>query len=195
MKSTPISVGVRLSALLLALVVTTLSTFMTGPAWAHASLVDSSPRQGDLLDTLPETVWFEFSDTVLKPAYVVVTAPDGTASVSGEPTVEGTVVRQALADGPDGSYTMAYRVVSEDGHPISGEITFSVGDAVGDDSSAATESAGDGTDQAASSTSSATSASGADAAGGDGPGLGLAVAVALFGGAAVLLLLSRRSPT
>lgn len=188
----------RLLHLLLALVVTALSTWMAAPAWAHATLVDSSPRQGDHLDQLPAAVSFEFSERVLEPAYVVVSAPDGTAVASGEPAVEGKVVRQALADGPDGGYTMAYRAVSEDGHPLSGEITFSVGDLGTGDGTTATEPAnpaGDRADPAVPGTGSAPGQAGGAVADSDGPGLSVVVAVALFAGAAVLLVLSRRKPT
>ncbi len=63
------------------------------------------------------------------PAYVIVTAPDGSSVASGTPRVDGVLVRQGLTEGPDGAYTMAFRAVSEDGHPVTGEITFTVGTA------------------------------------------------------------------
>src|SRR5690606_39662140 len=45
----------------------------------------------------------------------------------GEPDVLGTTVTQPLREsGPSGTYTLAYRVVSADGHSISGELTFDV---------------------------------------------------------------------
>lgn len=113
----------------LVVVLGVLALLVPTPVWAHASLVDSSPRQNDTLDQLPAQVRFEFNEEMSPPAYVVVTDPDGTSLTVGDPVVDGPVVTQEIADGPDGAYTMAYRAVSEDGHPITGEITFTVGEA------------------------------------------------------------------
>ena len=41
-------------------------------------------------------------------------------------TATGTVLRATLADPGPGTYRIAYRVVSADGHPISGETSFTV---------------------------------------------------------------------
>lgn len=75
--------------------------------------------------TLPDTVDLEFDQNVGSPAYVVVTAPDGTKISTGDPVIRDNRVTQAVS-APDqsGTYTMAYRVVSSDGHPVAGEITF-----------------------------------------------------------------------
>lgn len=104
-----------------------LTVLVPTPAWAHAALVDSSPHQGEQFDELPAQVRFEFSQDMSAPAYVIVTAPDGSSVTTGDPQVDGPVVSQDITDGPDGTYTMAYRAVSEDGHPVTGEITFLVG--------------------------------------------------------------------
>jgi hypothetical protein len=36
------------------------------------------------------------------------------------------VVRQPVSPDADGSYVVAYRVVSDDGHPVSGDLSFTV---------------------------------------------------------------------
>ena len=69
----------------------------------------------------------EFSEEVASPAFVEVTAADGTEVAAGDPQVLGATVETPLAaNGPAGSYTISYRVVSADGHPVSGELTFEV---------------------------------------------------------------------
>ena len=189
------------AAALVALVtvaLTTLTTLAAGPAWAHASLVDSSPRQGDRLDAPPSEVRFEFSQDMAAPAYVVVTAPDGSSVTTGDPVVDGPVVRQSVTDGPDGSWSMAYRAVSEDGHPISGEITFVVGEgedpgstdpgspgspAAAEDETAMPDAAAGGATTQAEDTGSARDR------------VALTVGALLFAGAGVLYLLSRRART
>nr|WP_279536282.1 copper resistance protein CopC [Nocardioides ochotonae] len=100
------------------------------PASAHAALVSSDPADASSVETLPDEVTLEFNESIADPAYVVVTAPDGVRVNSGDAAVAGPQVTQALdAQGlalPAGTYTLAYRVVSADGHPISGEQTFEV---------------------------------------------------------------------
>jgi hypothetical protein len=126
------------------------------------------------------------------PAYVIVTAPDGTSVARGAPRVDGPVVSQDITSGPDGTYTMAYRVVSEDGHPLAGEITFTVG---------ATSAAGpSGTGPTPAEPSrDGEAAAGVPPAGSPDETLwsrqhvAVSVAVALFGLAALLLLLARRT--
>ena len=55
---------------------------------------------------------------------VVVTGPSG-AVQQGAPTIEGRVVTQAISpSAPAGSYTVAYRVTSDDGHPVTGSYAF-----------------------------------------------------------------------
>ncbi|MGL5811027.1 MAG: copper resistance CopC family protein [Nocardioides sp.] len=106
-----------------------LAILLPSPASAHAGLVDSFPRQGERLESLPAEILFEFDETMSDPAYVAVTAPDGTSVTTGDPRVDGVRVRQSLTSGIDGSYTVAYRAVSEDGHAIIGELDFLVGPA------------------------------------------------------------------
>jgi copper resistance protein C len=116
---------VRRLALVAAVVGATLVA--PAPAFAHAVLVDSSPKQGAQVEKVPVQVALKFDEPVREPAFVAVTAPDGSSVVDGDPHVVGAIVSQAVKDGGDGSYTIAYRVVSADGHPVTGEVTFGVG--------------------------------------------------------------------
>ncbi|GAA2278848.1 hypothetical protein GCM10010149_23150 [Nonomuraea roseoviolacea subsp. roseoviolacea] len=96
-----------------------------GPALAHDSLKSSDPAKGSTVKTV-EKVKLEFSASVRMP-FVIVRGADGAQHQAGSAETDGPVVRQALKDTlPDGTYTIAYRVVSSDGHPIEGEIPFTV---------------------------------------------------------------------
>lgn len=105
-----------------------LVVLLGGPAAAHAGLADSTPRDGDSVATLPSAVDLTFTEDVSSPAFVVVRDAAGVAVSDGDPTIDGAVVTQTLAtaDAQPGVYTLAYRVVSSDGHPVSGELTFTV---------------------------------------------------------------------
>lgn len=100
------------------------------PAAAHDQLLDSSPTEGEHLDVAPTEVTLRFSDEILTigPAVIVADDAGGTWTV-GDPVLDGPEVVAALADDvPDGAYEVRWRVVSSDGHPITGVIPFTVGD-------------------------------------------------------------------
>lgn len=114
------------------LVLSLLTLFSTGaPAFAHNVLVGSDPADGAQLTTGPDTVRLTF-DQPVRAGYNTVTlvGPNGDHWVDAEPTVEGTSVTAPVRElGPAGRYTLAYRVLSNDGHPVSGKVTFSVSEA------------------------------------------------------------------
>jgi methionine-rich copper-binding protein CopC len=129
-----------------------------GPALAHDALKSSDPAKGATVESIGK-VRLEFTSGVRVP-FVVVRGPDGSAYQSGDPEGDGRVVTQKLKGTlPDGKYTIAYRVVSSDGHPIEGEIPFTVKGAPSP-SPAATDSSPTATD---SSTTASTAAAQAPA--------------------------------
>jgi copper resistance protein C len=124
---TPARIGGARLAAWLVLGLAALVAMPIPPASAHATLIGSDPKDGATVLRLPNDVELEFSEEVGSPAFVEVKAADGTNVSSGDPEVLGATVTQPLtAAGPAGAYTIAYRVVSADGHPISGELTFDV---------------------------------------------------------------------
>ncbi|PJJ53400.1 hypothetical protein CLV56_2889 [Mumia flava] len=96
-------------------------------AAAHAVLASSDPTDGQTMVSLPATVTLTFNEDVSEPAYVVVDAPDGTEVASGEAEVADRDVVQTLHDEQiAGEYRISYRVVSSDGHPVTGTVRFTV---------------------------------------------------------------------
>lgn len=97
------------------------------PAQAHAVLVSTSPDDGATLAAEPAQVELRFNENVGTPAYLIVRAPDGTRAERGTTkVVDGTVRRATKALGIAGRYSMSYRVVSTDGHPVEGIVHFVV---------------------------------------------------------------------
>jgi methionine-rich copper-binding protein CopC len=94
-------------------------------AAAHSSRVDTNPSDGATLETLPAEATVTF-DEAPKTADVVLARPDGKVDKLKTQVVGSTIKAQLPADGPRGVYTLSYRVVSADGHPVSGSITFGV---------------------------------------------------------------------
>jgi hypothetical protein len=111
----------------LVLAVTLLATLgLAAPASAHATLIGSDPANGAVVQTAPTVVTLTFDDALANfEPVVTVTGPDGTAYQTGAPTVDGAQLRSAVAALPvAGAYTIAYRVVSGDGHPVEGTVSF-----------------------------------------------------------------------
>ena len=111
----------------LAVVLGTLLT-TTAPAWAHTSLVSSTPSAGAPAEA-PAEVVLVFSDPVQPGLSALsVTGSDGEEHVAGSPAAGGdgsTVTQPLRAPLEAGTYRVAYRVLAADGHPVTGsfEIT------------------------------------------------------------------------
>ncbi|MEZ0578660.1 copper resistance protein CopC [Nocardioides sp. MH1] len=106
----------------------TLLVLATAPASAHASLVSTDPADGQVLQQAPEEVTLTFDE----PVRVV---DDGVEvyDATGEPLGVDAAARDeaVTADLPsdlaDGSYVVVWRVISDDGHPVAGSLTFHIG--------------------------------------------------------------------
>ncbi|HYO86262.1 MAG TPA: copper resistance CopC family protein [Dermatophilaceae bacterium] len=102
-----------------------------GPAGAHSQLVRSTPVDGAVLAAVPASVELLFSEDINPNfAQMIVRGPDGAALAIPAPTVTGPTVTatmpQPVSGLPAGTYAAAYRVTSADGHPIAGQISFTV---------------------------------------------------------------------
>ncbi|WP_329403860.1 copper resistance protein CopC [Streptomyces virginiae] len=103
-----------------------------GAASAHAGLSGSDPADGSVLKTEPQHVTLTFTESVsfsddslrvLSPANERVN-PRPAQHADGK---ENTARVELSGKLPQGTYTVAWRVVSADGHPISGAFVFSIG--------------------------------------------------------------------
>ncbi|WP_431039865.1 copper resistance protein CopC [Streptomyces sp. P9-1] len=115
---------------LLILAVTGALLAGAAPASAHAALTGSDPAQGAVVDTAPSQVSLTFSEPVaVGDDSVRVLDPKGERVDKGDPAnPSGTTYSVPLVSGlPDGTYTVAYQVVSADSHPVAGAFTFSIG--------------------------------------------------------------------
>ena len=100
----------------------------TAPAWAHSRLDSSDPASGSSLSTAPQKVTLTFNEPV-QPGFTVITVigPNGADYHSGDISeVDDTVSVGVRPLGPAGAYQIGYRVVSADGHPVSGRIPFTL---------------------------------------------------------------------
>ena len=159
-----------------------LGILIAGPAplaLAHTELILSTPDDGSRIATVPDEVELTFSEDLL-PETVVVSVEDSAGLVVRvlELEVDGSDVIVTWPPGLSGTdYTVNYRVVSQDGHPVSGSLAFTVDSPpVVTEASASPASLDPGAADAAESVESAGSGSAAPiAALAAGLGVGIAV--------------------
>lgn len=97
------------------------------PAGAHAALIETSPADGQEVDEGPDRVVLTFSEPMQRPAAIEVSDPEGDQVADGEPEIDGERVTVGLeALDADGTYTVQWRAVSADDHPLEGEFSFEV---------------------------------------------------------------------
>lgn len=101
-------------------------------AQAHDQLVDAAPKEGETVEAGIIDVNLRFSDDVLALGSgneILVIGPAGEESVLQNNScafVDGDQVSTQVDLDQPGDYTVSWRVVSGDGHPISGIQRFSV---------------------------------------------------------------------
>lgn len=97
-----------------------------GVASAHSDLVSTSPEDGATLTEAPTELVFTFSEPLL-PDFVRFIATDSAGSTADlqVTAVDGAVAVVGWPETfPAGEWRVEYRVVSQDGHPVNGGITF-----------------------------------------------------------------------
>lgn len=100
------------------------------PALAHAELISSNPAKDASLNTPPLQIQLTFNEPV-SPQAITVTGPENTQWTVGQIKVEGPTVTAPVSPvGPEGQYTISYRVLSEDNDVVSGTVVFKLTTAV-----------------------------------------------------------------
>ncbi|MGP4022722.1 copper resistance CopC family protein [Actinomadura sp. 3N407] len=116
------------------------------PASAHTALTAADPEEDSTVKA-PSRIVLTYSEPVRLPRVIVTDASEKQVQ-SGEPRAVDNEVTQPLGGTlPNGEYTVAWRVVSADGHPVQDSYTFTVkgsptgalGDASGESPGAAAQ--------------------------------------------------------
>ncbi|MER7417148.1 copper resistance protein CopC [Micromonospora peucetia] len=97
------------------------------PAAAHNSLTGSDPRNGARVAEAPAKIELRFLAKADPGATkITVTGPDNVAASGGPPTFAGSRVSVPFKPGRAGLYVVGYRLASSDGHPVTGEVRFTL---------------------------------------------------------------------
>jgi methionine-rich copper-binding protein CopC len=126
--SLPVIVRVTVGAM----VMTAALLALAASADAHTELVSSTPTLEATLDEAPQALTLTFNEPVpARFTTVTLTVDDlviGPLRVTnpGPESIRVEVPRGSAADRREAEWVAAYRVTSGDGHPIEGEIRFTV---------------------------------------------------------------------
>jgi copper transport protein len=98
-----------------------------GAAFAHASLVRSEPPDRAVVAQVPATITLVFNEPV-SPVVLRLVGPNGDSEQLNDVVAENAtlIIRPPQALTP-GTQLVSWRVISADGHPVGGALTFSVG--------------------------------------------------------------------
>ena len=98
------------------------------PAAAHTEVESTSPADGAVLSEPPATVSFTFNEDLL-PGTDTISINDDAGNVVATAAVEpdgATISMPWPAEATSGAFQVAFRVVSGDGHPVTGAISLTV---------------------------------------------------------------------
>lgn len=111
---------------LFAVLIVLFSLAAVPTARAHTEILSTEPANGAQLKKAPTQVTLTFAEPPLDTGLAVVAqGPEGRTDLPAE--VKGNTVIASWPSGtPGGQYRVSYRVVAADGHPITGQVEFSV---------------------------------------------------------------------
>lgn len=101
-------------------------------ASAHASYSDSNPKARSVITKLPKLLWVEFDGNLITIAdkqtnFLTVKNSKGKELSDGKAFLGGARISVNIKDrSATGTIKVSWRVVSEDGHPVSSFLTFTV---------------------------------------------------------------------
>ncbi|WP_030659363.1 MULTISPECIES: copper resistance CopC/CopD family protein [Streptomyces] len=132
MRPVPRPARTSLTVLALLAAVCALLVGGAGSAFAHAGLSGSDPADSTVLKEAPRHVTLTFTESVTfsEDSLRVLSPENRRVNPAPAQYADGksNTARVQLSDElPQGTYTVAWRVVSADGHPISGAFVFSIG--------------------------------------------------------------------
>ncbi len=105
-----------------------LVSLLVGPgATAHDDVIDQIPAPGSQVEAGLIEIKLDFSNELLdlgSGAEILVTGPDGSPAAATCAALNGTLASAQTDLDQAGTYNVAWRVVSSDGHPIEGTYKF-----------------------------------------------------------------------
>ena len=101
----------------------------TPAANAHTSLVSSNPKSNAMLMESPKSISITFNEDLIKisgknVSKISLSNTIGNVKLGAITINKGTITAKLLKTLPVSKYKVTYRVISADGHPVSGSYNF-----------------------------------------------------------------------
>ncbi len=96
------------------------------PASAHAHLEKSSPADGSVITTSPSSIVLSFSEAARLTALSLQRADEPKQNLKPLPTSAAQQISVPLPPLKPGVYSLTWRVLSDDGHVMSGTLHFTL---------------------------------------------------------------------
>jgi copper transport protein len=97
------------------------------PALAHAALLSAVPADGVTIPDPPKTLQLDFNEPV-SPLVMRLVRPNGQIAILTNVVAANKSVTIAAPSMPQqGTYVLSWRVISADGHPVGGVVSFAIG--------------------------------------------------------------------
>ncbi len=125
--SPPRSFARLLAITALAVALSAGGLLIASPASAHDELVSTDPAADSTVATLPAQLTLTFTEAFnAEGSEVEVKDAAGASLVAGAPVAQDNVLTQPLQGTASGVITVLWKVVADDGHPVSDQFTFTV---------------------------------------------------------------------
>ena len=110
-----------------------LAIAISPQAFAHAVLLGSTPKAGEMLAESPKELILNFNEEVGPIFFKVLDKTGKEVGKPGDIIQDGQNLRLPLSEAlPNGTYVLTYRVISADTHPVGTTFGFSVGEPMAD---------------------------------------------------------------
>jgi copper resistance protein C len=106
----------------------TLLFFIFGAnVFAHSHLEDSSPQNGEIVTETLKTITLTF-ETAIEPTSSFTLMDEKNSSIPlSEVSISGNQLIATVENNlVNGAYTIHWKIIGEDGHPLEGEVPFTV---------------------------------------------------------------------
>lgn len=98
--------------------------FLPSGVFAHADLITTEPRDGEVINELPKEFVVSYHEDLIPEGTFAVLVKDGEASTLETKVVANQVLITMLPKLASGEYQVQYKTVALDGHPQEGVINF-----------------------------------------------------------------------
>lgn len=95
-------------------------------ASAHAHLEKASPADGSVITTSPSNLVLNFSESARLTALSIQKGDEPRQNLKPLPSTAAQEISVALPQLTPGTYSVSWRVVSDDGHTMSGTLHFTL---------------------------------------------------------------------